>query len=163
MIDGLVGGAGENVSALSRPQDLPVFQREAARLSESGGSAIIQKGKGGFMMPNEVRFVRLQCLETEDNGNDEIYMHYNGSHLYPQGADTADIATGQTLPMDMNRRIDGEAIVSLFDEDDIDEDDHLGTIVISESELNQGLRSQTFNGDDANYILFYRVVEGFDD
>ncbi|PEE71099.1 hypothetical protein [Bacillus thuringiensis] len=114
-------------------------------------------------MPNEVKLIRLQCLETEDNGRDEIYMHYNGGHVFPQGGDTVDIETGQTKEINISKPIFGEATVSLFDEDDIDEDDHLGTIVISESELNQGLRSQTFNGDDANYILFYRVVPGFDD
>ncbi|WP_113700149.1 hypothetical protein [Nonomuraea lactucae] len=104
-------------------------------------------------MTAEVKFVRLQCLETEDNGADEVYLHYNGSHL----AGIHDIETGGQWQLDLVKRIDGEALVSLFDEDDIDEDDHLGTIVISESELNQGLRSQTFNLDDANYVLFYRV------
>ncbi|MEF7495645.1 hypothetical protein [Lysinibacillus sphaericus] len=111
-------------------------------------------------MASDVRFLRLQCLETEDNGRDEIYMHYNGRHMFPQGGDTIDIETGQTLDLNLVMPIAGEATVSLFDEDDIDEDDHLGTIVISESELNQGVHSQTFNGDDANYILFYAVVPG---
>lgn len=42
-------------------------------------------------------------------------------------------------------------------EDSPDPDDFLGRITISESELNQGLRSQDFRGDDAHYTLFYRV------
>ncbi len=104
-------------------------------------------------MTAEVKFVRLQCLETEDNGADELYLHYNGGHL----AGIQDVETGGTWQLDLVKRLDGEAFVSLFDEDDIDEDDFLGEIVISESELNQGLRSQEFNLDDALYVLFYRV------
>ncbi|GGN93746.1 hypothetical protein GCM10011579_092530 [Streptomyces albiflavescens] len=104
-------------------------------------------------MAAEVKFVRLQCLETEDNGADELYLHYNGAHL----AGIQDVETGGTWQLDLVKRLDGEAFVSLFDEDDIDEDDFLGEIVISESEMNQGLRQQEFNQDDALYVLFYRV------
>ncbi|MEU9236105.1 hypothetical protein [Streptomyces subrutilus] len=104
-------------------------------------------------MTAEVKFVRLECLETEDNGADEVYMHYNGGFM----AGIQDIETGGTWNLGVVRNVDGEATVSLFDEDDIDEDDHLGTIIISESEVGLGLRSQSFNGDDANYLLFYRV------
>ncbi|MFD6230528.1 hypothetical protein ACFWFZ_27240 [Streptomyces sp. NPDC060232] len=104
-------------------------------------------------MAAEVRFVRLECLETEDFGNDEAYLHYNGNFL----AGIQDISNGQKWQLDLVKPIDGSAVVSLFDEDDIDEDDHLGSILIEESELNQGLRFQSFAGDEANYILFYRV------
>ncbi|MEU9632452.1 hypothetical protein ACFZDB_27340 [Streptomyces luteogriseus] len=104
-------------------------------------------------MTAEVKFVRLECLETEDNGADELYMHYNGGFM----AGIQDVETGGTWQLDLFKNVDGEATVSLFDEDDIDEDDSLGTIIISESEVNGGLRTQDFTGDEAHYRLFYRV------
>jgi hypothetical protein len=104
-------------------------------------------------MTAEVKFLRLQCLETEDNGNDEVFLQFDGTNIFGIN----DIETGQTLDIGVVRNFNGEATVSLFDEDDIDEDDHLGTIVISEEEIDQGVRTQEFTDDEAHYILFYRV------
>jgi hypothetical protein len=101
----------------------------------------------------EVKFRRLQCLETEDNGQDEVFLQFDGEHLFGIQA----IETGQSIELNIVREFNGEALVSLFDEDDIDEDDALGTIVVAESEIGQGVIQEEFTGDDAHYLLFYSV------
>jgi hypothetical protein len=105
-------------------------------------------------MTAEVKLIRLECHRTEDSGNDEIYMNFNGSRVF--GIQT--FLPGQTHDISRFETIDGQAFVALQEEDDIDSDDFLGSIVIHESELNQGLRTQDFTLDDAHYTLFYRVV-----
>jgi hypothetical protein len=111
-------------------------------------------------MASEVKLVRLACNTTEDStGADEAYLNYNGERVFG----IRKINDGQTLEIGVVRRIDGSAVVSLFDEDSPDPDDFLGNITISEQELNRGLRSQNFNRDGARYTLFYRVRVADDD
>lgn len=111
-------------------------------------------------MASEVRLVRLACSVTEDStGADEAYLNYNGERVFG----IRKINDGQTLEIGVVRRINGSAVVSLFDEDSPDADDFLGSITISEQELNQGLRSQNFTRDGAFYTLFYRVRVAEDD
>jgi hypothetical protein len=107
----------------------------------------------------EVRLVRLACLTTEDStGADEAYLNYNGQRVWSDS-----INDGESREIGVFRPISGQATVDLFDEDSPDPDDFLGRITISVSELNGGLRSQDFTGDDAHYTLFYRVVNVEDD
>ncbi|MET7696051.1 hypothetical protein [Streptomyces sp. NPDC005485] len=48
-------------------------------------------------------------------------------------------------------------IVSLWDKDDFDPDDHLGDWHISPSEANKGERPAEFRGDGSHYQLTYEV------
>jgi hypothetical protein len=110
-------------------------------------------------MAAEVRLVRLTCQRTEDTtGADEAKLTYNGETVF-----RTRINDGQTRTIGIVRRVNGQARVNLFDEDSPDADDFLGSITISESELNQGSRSQDFFRDGANYTLFYRVSPLEDD
>jgi hypothetical protein len=111
-------------------------------------------------MAIETRLVRLACQRTEDStGADEAYLTYNGETVFGPRS----INDGQSLTLGIVRPLSGQAQVALFDEDSPDADDFLGTINISASELDQGLRHQDFVGDDAHYTLFYRVNQVEDD
>jgi hypothetical protein len=111
-------------------------------------------------MAIETRLVRLACQQTEDStGADEAYLTYNGERVFGPRS----INDGQSLNLGIVRPLSGQAQVALFDEDSPDADDFLGSITVSTSELNQGLRNQGFTGDGANYTLFYRVNEVEDD
>ncbi|WP_431040523.1 hypothetical protein ACQUSR_00555 [Streptomyces sp. P1-3] len=103
-------------------------------------------------MTATVRLVRLSCEETEDSGDDEIRMNYNGEVVL-----FATMNAGDGTNLNVDRRIDGEAVVDLQEEDFPDDDDFLGRIVIRESEKGQGTRHQAFTLDEAHYTLFYEV------
>lgn len=105
-------------------------------------------------MSNEVRFMRLQCIRNEDwTGSDNVYLRYNGEELL---AGTT-MNQGDSVRINKFMPISKYATVDLFEEDWADPDDFLGRIVITEKELNGGLRSKDFRGDDAYYTLFYKV------
>jgi hypothetical protein len=115
--------------------------------------------EGRIHMAIEVRLVRLACITTEDSGADEAYLNYNGVRV----AGPHDINDGETWDLGIVRPISGIATVDLFDEDSPDEDDFLGRVTITTSELNLGLRNQDMKEDDAHYTLFYRVDEVVDE
>ena len=105
-----------------------------------------------------VKFLDLACQLTEDNGNDEVYLNYNGARIW--GGDDG-VAIGQGGAIDLehlgNFDVDDIAVLTLHDEDWPDSDDFLGEWRINEGEAGQGIRVATFDRDDAHYTLRYKV------
>jgi hypothetical protein len=105
-------------------------------------------------MGNEVKLIRMTCQQTEDEGEDELYLLYGGGKVW-EGS----MNVGWNATLNITRPIVGEAYIDLFDEDWPDSDDYLGRITVRESEVDQGERTQTFTRDDAHYTLHYKVRE----
>jgi hypothetical protein len=104
-----------------------------------------------------VEFMDLVCHKTEDNGDDEIYILFNGSNIYG-GEDGESISQGQSRNLrGSTHPFVGLAHVAMFDEDWPDSDDALGDVTIFESQAGQGVQTAVFNWDDAHYTLTYRV------
>lgn len=99
----------------------------------------------------------LACQRTEDSGNDEVYINYNGGRIYG-GDDGESIAQGQTRTVEGWHFLSGEGTLSLHDEDWPDSDDWLGSWRVTEGEVGQGIRVATFDMDDAHYTLRYEVL-----
>ena len=107
-------------------------------------------------MPN-LRLISLNCLETEDNwGGDHAYLKVNGILVW--GPDRINDNQSRDLAAVGNLPFEGSASIELWDKDDGDPDDHLGTNVAWASKAGAGTQEAYFNQDDANYRLYYQVV-----
>jgi hypothetical protein len=95
----------------------------------------------------------LACLLTEDSGNDERYINFAGGRIFG----VTDINQGQTRVIGTVHPFSGEGTLHMFDEDDIDADDFLGSWRVTEAEAGQGIKTAVFNLDDARYELRYQV------
>lgn len=104
-----------------------------------------------------LHLIDLACQLTEDSGNDEVYINYNGGRVYG-GNDGVSIAQGQTRAVEVWQFLSGEGTMSLHDEDWPDSDDWLGSWRVTEGEAGQGIRVATLSGDDARYTLRYEVL-----
>ncbi|MFE7930378.1 hypothetical protein ACFU6S_16880 [Streptomyces sp. NPDC057456] len=104
----------------------------------------------------------LECLTTEDSGQDELYMTANGQRFWPSSGvfsmSNGDGAPNQA-PMHEERILPpgGSVHIELFDEDDIDQDDNLGGVTIREFDAGHGDLVHEFTSDEANYRLTYHV------
>ncbi|MEU4420229.1 hypothetical protein AB0F81_06355 [Actinoplanes sp. NPDC024001] len=108
-------------------------------------------------MASLVQLMDLICHRTEDNGNDEIYLVFNGGRVWG-GEDGHAIAQGQTRDLRGHvLPVNGLSHLALFDEDWPDSDDALGVHEVSEAQAGTGVRTAVFNWDDAHYTLTYRV------
>jgi hypothetical protein len=88
----------------------------------------------------------LHCSTTEDDwGADDVYIKVNGTTVWT-AADS--INDGGTLPVNIKVRV-GD-VISLYDRDDLDPDDHLGSDTV---EGTNG--TLVFSLDDAYYWLDY--------
>ena len=99
-----------------------------------------------------VQLQTLTCHRTNDGPRDEAYLLYNGQEVFGP----VSINDGQSRDIGVTKPIEGQARVSLFDEDDTSSDDAMGTITISANE--KGQRFQTLTGSGARYTLFYQIV-----
>jgi hypothetical protein len=101
--------------------------------------------------------VSLDCRETEDwLGADEAYLRVHGVTLWgPQSMNDGD-------SLDINRTVPfaSTAKIRLYDADTgiFDNDDFLGEITATASQVNRGEQYASFTQDGANYQLTYKVL-----
>jgi hypothetical protein len=100
-----------------------------------------------------VLFDRITCQVTEDWGNDEIYLKFNGFDNLYEG--TRSINEGESEYNLNFSYFSGQATVDLYEEDWPDSDDWLGQITINE--WDKGGHHQSFAQDGAHYTLYYNV------
>lgn len=98
----------------------------------------------------------LKCHETEDyTGADECRLE-----IYVDGQRTDlkhDLNDNQTWQIDRQFDFNEGVQIKLYDEDSPDGDDHLGTINIDKSNIQNA--TLKFTGDGANYSLYYDVFD----
>lgn len=106
-----------------------------------------------------LRLISLHCHETEDWGNDEVYLVVLGMVRWGKTSmnenDTQDLTTVGLIRFNKRARID------LYDGDAgyiIDDDDHLGTTYARRSEVGEGEQERLFTGSGARYTLTYQVM-----
>jgi hypothetical protein len=98
----------------------------------------------------------LHCIETEDNfGADHAYIIVNGQKVWGP----TKINDDQWRDINIDIPFSTTASVELWEQDDVDPDDYLGTCVARVQELKKGEKRGYFSADDARYELFYEVVE----
>ena len=105
-------------------------------------------------MPN-LRLKTLTCYETEDSwGSDDAYIIVNGELAWGP----IKINDNQSRTINKNVGFSAKAIIELWDKDDLDPDDRLGTQHAHANQIGQGEKTAYFNGDDSNYRLIFEVV-----
>jgi hypothetical protein len=110
--------------------------------------------KGVLEMPT-LRLKNLHCFETEDNwGADHAYIVANGSHVWGP----TKINDNQWREVNVDFPFASNVNLELYEKDDADPDDYLGTWVVRDVEQNHGELRAFLNADDAHYELFYEVV-----
>ncbi|MGW5868652.1 hypothetical protein ACWFRJ_41620 [Streptomyces sp. NPDC055239] len=107
-------------------------------------------------MGYQVMFYQLRCIETEDDGEDEAWVDFRGQRVWGRG----DINNGDVINVNNGpfRLVNSDAdVVSIWDQDDLDPDDHLGDFLISAAVSGRGEQVAEFRGDGAHYTLTYEV------
>src|SRR5262245_56880130 len=100
-----------------------------------------------------LRLISLECIETEDAGDDEAYLRVKGIKAWGGEINSGETADLSGLPLiHFNRR----ARIQLFDEDWPDSDDLLGTTYALRSHVDQGDIEYRFTDDDAEYALTFQ-------
>lgn len=105
-------------------------------------------------MPN-LRLISLECITTEDAGEDEAYLRVKGTKVWGgdiNSGQTADLRGVALIPFYRRARIE------LFDEDWPDADDRLGVTYAMRNQQGEGEISYDFTDDDARYVLTYEVL-----
>lgn len=105
-------------------------------------------------MSATLRFIRLECHETEDSSTDEIYITVNGNRVWG----VQSVSRGEVVDLAALSMFDGTAEIQLWDEDSPDADDCLGTGHAHESMSGQGEQRIGFGEDGANYTLVFSVT-----
>jgi len=96
----------------------------------------------------------LTCYETEDNwGADDAYIKINGVTFW--GPIKINDNQGRAINKDIT--FTNKVWIELWDKDDLDPDDHLGTYIAWASEAGKGEQEAYFNQDDCSYRLIYEV------
>lgn len=102
-----------------------------------------------------LRLKTLTCYETEDNwGSDDAYIKVNGETVWGP----VKINDNQDRTVNKDISFTNKTTIELWEKDDLDPDDHLGTHVAWASEAGKGEQDARFNQDDSNYRLIYEVV-----
>ena len=107
----------------------------------------------------KLKLKKLKCVETEDFvAADEPYLVVDQNVVWGPGS----LANGDTANLQSVDEIEftGNVGVQLFDQDTgfLDPDDLLGGITIGSGQAGQGLKTASFTGDGANYVLSYEVL-----
>ncbi|MGW1715687.1 hypothetical protein [Streptomyces sp. NPDC002156] len=108
-------------------------------------------------MGHYVRFYQLRCIETQDNGEDELWVDFRGQRVWGRGS----INNGDTRPANNQvfAMVDSPAdVVSLWDQDSADPDDHLGDFHIETRFSGLGEQVAEFRRFGSHhYTLTYEV------
>ncbi|GAB4173497.1 MAG: hypothetical protein Fur006_02870 [Coleofasciculaceae cyanobacterium] len=103
----------------------------------------------------QLKLIALECIETEDSGEDEAYLRVKGVKVWGRSINSGQTADLSGLPLiSFNRR----ARIELYDEDWPDADDLLGITYAIRSHIGQGEIEYNFTDDDANYKLTFEVL-----
>ena len=113
----------------------------------------------------QLRLLAIVCHEANDNNDrspcswltrDEPYLAADGGRVWgPVDMQDGDERSLRTVPgQPFRRSID----LALFDADQPDPDDHLGTVRIGRDALGAGVQTATFTGGGAHYTVTYEVV-----
>ena len=98
----------------------------------------------------------IHCIETEDNwGADHAYLYVNGEHIWGPKR----INDDQWRDIKASVSFTEIAVIELYEKDDNDPDDYLGTWVARNNENGRGEIRAFFNADDCNYEMFYEVTD----
>jgi len=136
----------------------------------AGRNSAIDAGYGfvrveGYIYPSTYKpklleVLSIYCFETEDSdpfGEDEAYLLIDGEKVWSGDMDDGDTVYPRgTIGF---RPFATDITLTLKEEDDWpDRDDTLGTYLISVSEADGAERFVRFDGDDALYLINYRVL-----
>lgn len=109
-----------------------------------------------------LKIVRLRCDEPDDSLTDEVKMQQDGRQVWPNTGDGFfSMSTGNEVPIDLTLPFTDVTRISLFDDEDIGQDDRLGFVDIRRSEAGPtGVsleRNKPIEGQESRYTLFYKV------
>ena len=107
-----------------------------------------------------LELVNICCLQTEDSGEDEIYITLNDKRVWgPISINEG--GKDSTKTINIKKLFANRIIIRLYDEDSgvFEDDDYLGKLTVksSHADPNGKERDHTFRRDDAEYRLTYRV------
>jgi hypothetical protein len=109
------------------------------------------------VMGFQVKFYTLRCIETQDSSEDELWVDFRGQRVWGRG----DINKGEVRhhvnPNPFTMAGSDADVISLWDKDDLDPDDHLGDHIVRTSSSGRGEQVAHFTGDGAHYTLSYEV------
>jgi hypothetical protein len=112
--------------------------------------------------PARLRLIRLDCHETSEFGEDEIFLQVSDGTRYPRGGGVWDIDDNESRQIDPSGRgilfMDDRLDVYVWEDDDTSRNDKIGHIQISETLRGRGLQKVSMTGDDSRYTLYYEVV-----
>lgn len=105
----------------------------------------------------QLRLISLTCYETEDNwGSDHAYILVNGNKVWGptriNDNQRRDLTGVQPIPFTTRAEIE------LWEKDDLDPDDFLGTSIARAARAGKGELRAYFDLDDARYRLIYEVL-----
>ena len=102
-----------------------------------------------------LRLKAIVCFETEDNwGADDAYIRVNEVTVWGP----TKINDNQGMAINVDVAFTTSASISLWDKDDADPDDNLGTHVAWAAEAGKGEITASYNADDCNYRIVYEVI-----
>jgi hypothetical protein len=129
---------------------------EAPQAGEAPQAAVATMAAG-----RHVVFTRLECLSTEDSGEDECilsidYPAADGSPRNHKFENDMSVGEAWDLPATGFPIFAGDCVARLWDEDWPDPDDNLGAVLVS-SQLQPGNYYVNFIGDGYYYHLKLRI------
>ena len=110
--------------------------------------------------PTRLRLLRLQCHETSEFGEDEIFIQVSDGTRYPRHGEW-DMDEEESRWIDPN----GPGIaftqsimsVVVWEDDSTSINDRIGHLHISQSQRGHGVQKAYMTGDDGRYTLYYQV------
>ncbi|MDX2291824.1 MULTISPECIES: hypothetical protein [Streptomyces] len=112
------------------------------------------------VMSNGVlRIESLRCIKPSEEISDEVVLKRDGRRVWPGGDDGMQMTSGTEAQIghDILFGNSPEAVIVLFDQDDLGSDDNLGTVIVNENEAGIGLRTAEITTPGSRYTLTYRV------
>ncbi|MFC8125796.1 hypothetical protein [Streptomyces sp. NPDC057302] len=107
-------------------------------------------------MGYQVKFYQLRCIETQDGSEDETWVDFRGGRVWGRGdINKGDVINVNNGPFTLSNS--GADVVSVWEEDTLDPNDHLGDFHISTSVSGRGEQVAVFRQDGAHYTLTYEV------
>lgn len=102
-----------------------------------------------------LRIISLKCNRQEDStGDDDTYIEINNSGQFWK----ARFDDGQSRSINKDFDFVSRADIRLYEYDDYDPNDYLGSHVATRDEAGQGEKSVNFSNSGASYDLIYVVL-----